>query len=257
MTQELSCANSFNRILRMFRDDLAKPEYRAKNEALRAVTARLERLGLPVRLDFAREWENAHVLLELDRLRAAGPVRAILEIGGGNSPVCYHLAEQGLDVVVLDIDGRMMTRVNENSRVLGWEERLRGVHYGGRQWPLGDAGFDCVISISVFEGILRKHRPLFWSEMRRAMKPGASLLMTFDYGEGGRLVGDPPISVGEIDEQIVRASGMVLAGDRVTEPRFDPDHGPPVKSIVRTVDGYDYRVAAYSFAAIHLRRPEP
>ena len=128
MTQGLSCANSFNRVLRLFRDDLTRPEYRVKNEALRAVTARLERLGLPVRLDFAREWENAHVLLELDRLRAAAPVRTILEVGGGNSPICHHLAEQGLEVVVLDIDGRMMTRVNENSRVLGWEGRLRGVH---------------------------------------------------------------------------------------------------------------------------------
>jgi len=254
---DLSRSQGFNRVLRLFRDDLTRPEYRVKNEDLRAVTARLERLGLPVRLDFAREWENAHVLLELDRLRAAAPVLTILEVGGGNSPICYYLAEQDLDVSVLDVDGRMMMRVNENSRVLGWEGRLRGVHYNGRGWPFGDARFDCVISISVFEGILRKYRPLFWSEMGRVMKPGASLLMTFDYGEGGRLVADPPISVAEIEEQIVRGSGMILVGGQFIEPGFDPDHGPPVKSIVRTIDGYDYRVAAYSFAAVHLRKPTP
>lgn len=249
-------STSFNRIPARFRDELSKPEYRAKTEALKAVVGRLARLGLAVRLDFAREWENAHVLLELDRLRATAPVETILEVGGGNSPICYYLAEQGMSVVVLDIDRRMMALVNDNSRVLGREGRLRGVHYRGPEWPLGDAQFDCVISISVFEGILRKHRPRFWSELRRVMKPGASLLMTFDYGEGGRLVADPPTSVGEIDEQIVRASGLTLVGSGFTEPRFDPDHGPPVKTIVRTVDGLDYRVAAYTFAAVHLRKSD-
>lgn len=256
MKRETLHPSGFNRIARLFLDDVSKPEYQAKVEALKAVADRVQGLGLPVRLDFAREWENAHVLLELDRLRAASPLETVLEVGGGNSPICYYLADQGLSAVVLDVDRRMMEHVNANSRILGWTSRLRGVHYDARQWPLGDAQFDCVISISVFEGILRKYRALFWSELRRVMKPGASLLMTFDYGEGGRLVADPPTSIGEIHEQIVRPSGMTLVGNDFCEPQFDPVHGAPVKTVVRTVDGFDYRVAAYSFAAAHLRKPD-
>lgn len=253
MNHRSSCG--FNRILRLFRDDLSRPEYRIKNTALQVLVDRLEGMGLPIRRDFAREWENAHVLLELDRLRTSMPVRTILDFGGGNSPICYYLAGEGYSVSILDIDQRMIELVNRNSHVLGWDSQLRGVHYSGQEWPFDDARFDCVISISVFEGILRKHRPLFWSEMRRVMRPGASLLMTFDYGEGGRMVGDPPISIEEIGEQIIQPSGMELVGEGFSEPVFDSDNGPPVKAIVKTVDGFDYRVAAYSFAAIHLRKP--
>lgn len=255
MQRTPSISYDFNRIVRLFRGDLTKPEYCEKTAALKSTVDRLQRMGLPVRLDFAREWENAHVLLELDRLKASVPAEMILEVGGGNSPICYYLADRGFTVVVLDVDARMMEQVNQNSRVLGVGQRLAGVHYDGRRWPLGDAQFDCVISISVFEGILRKHRPLFWSEMRRVMKPSASLLMTFDYGEGGRMVGDPPISLEEINAQIIQPSGMELVGEGFAEPVFDSGIGPPVKAIVKTVDGFDYRVAAYSFAAIHLRAP--
>jgi SAM-dependent methyltransferase len=255
MTGRPSCDTGFNRIPATFRDDLSRPDYRAKCEALTAIVARLARFSLPVRLDFAREWENAHVLLELDRLRASAPIGTVLEVGGGNSPICYYLADQGFDVSVLDVDRRVVARVDEHSRILGWAGRLRGCHHDGRGWPFGDAQFDCVVSISVFEGILRHQRPLFWSEMRRVMKPGASLLLTFDYGEGGRLVADPPTSVREIDEQIIRPSGMTLVGNDVSEPRFDPDHGPPVKIVVPTLDGFDYRVAAFGRAALHLRKP--
>lgn len=255
MTMNHRSLCGFNRILRLFRDDLSRPEYLAKSTVLQVLVDRVIRLGLPVRLDFAREWENAHVLLELDRLRTSMPVRTILDFGGGNSPICYYLAGEGYSVSILDIDQRMIELVNRNSHVLGWDSQLRGVHYSGKEWPFDDARFDCVISISVFEGILRKHRPLFWSEMRRVMRPGASLLMTFDYGEGGRMVGDPPISIEEIDEQIIQPSGMELVGEGFSEPMFDSDNGPPVKAIVKTVDGFDYRVAAYSFAAIHLRKP--
>lgn len=256
VTLQDASSSGFNRIVRLFRDDLSKPEYRSKSTALQALVDRVIRVGLPIRLDFAREWENAHVLLELDRLRTSMPVRTILDFGGGNSPICYYLAGEGYSVSVLDIDQRMTELVNRNSHILGWDSHLRGVHYSGQEWPFGDAQFDCVISISVFEGILRRDRPLFWSEMCRVMKPGASLLMTFDYGEGGRMVGDPPVSVKEIDEQIIQPSGMTLVGNDFTEPKFDPDHGPPVKAIVQTIDGFDYCVAAYSFASIHLRKPE-
>jgi len=244
---------TFNRVLRRFRDDLSRPEYRAQLDALDATVARLRARGIAVRLDAGREWENAHVLLELERLRAERPVRSVLDFGGGGSPMAHRLAELGLEVIVLDIDAGVVAQVDRAARVLA-EPRLGARLYDGTAWPFEPATFDAVISISVFEGILRKRRPQYFSEARRVLRAGGSLLMTFDYGEGARFVGDPPTSTREVRQQIVEASGMELVGEPFRDAEHDAEIGPPVKAIVRTPDGFDAQVAAYSFAAVHLRR---
>ncbi len=247
----------FNRVLRCFRDELTRPEVQAKVEQAAELTTRCERLGLEIRQDLARSWENSQVLLQLDSLVAAGAQR-VLDFGGGNSPICYLLAESGLQVTVLDIDTTVIERVNHNATTLGLEDRVRAVacRQSGMNlipWPLGDSSFDVVVSISVFEGLLRSRRPHHFAEIRRVLAPGGSLLMTFDYGPGARFVSDPPTSAKEIDEQIVTASGMELVGDALTIPDFDPAIGPPVKALVPSIDGHDVLLAAYSFGAVHLR----
>ncbi len=245
--------SAFNRVLVRFRDDLSRPEYRAQNEALAALVARVEARGLVLRHDFGRAWENAHVLIELERLHAERPLRRVLDVGGGGSPVAYLLAERGFEVVVLDVDRDVAERVNRNAEALGLADRLSAVHGGVGPFPLDADGFDVALSISVFEGILRRHRAAHFAELRRVLRPGGSLLMTFDFGPGARFVGDPPRTAAEVAEQIVAASGMQLAGEPLREPRYDPRIGPPVKALVPTVDGHDHVVAAYSFAALHLR----
>lgn len=247
-------SSGFNRILRRFADDLPRPEYRRTCDELRRVAARLRGFGLEVREDFARDWENAHVLLELDRTVQERPdVRQVVDLGGGNSPMCYRLAERGFEVLVLDIDAGAVAAVEHNAGVLGLAN-LRAAVSHPRRLPLADASTDCIVSVSVFEGILRKYRSAFWSEIRRSLVPGGSLLMTFDYGEGARRVSDPPVSIDEVRSDIVAASGLTLYGDPLQTPRFDPDLGPPVKVVVPSVDGWDYEFAAYSFGALHLRK---
>ena len=83
----------FNRVLRRFADDLPRPEYAAKVNALRELVGRVHAQGLDLRLDNERDWENAHVLLELERLAAdRGPLK-LLDAGGGNGnpPVAVQL----------------------------------------------------------------------------------------------------------------------------------------------------------------------
>jgi SAM-dependent methyltransferase len=245
---------NFNRVLRCFRDDMSTPGYQAKVQTIADSVQLLAKVGLAVRQDFARNWENAHVLLELDKL-VAGGAGSVLDFGGGNSPLCYTLAQAGLDVTVLDVDNTVAADVARGAAALGLEERLHGaVNANGSDWPVPDGAFDLALSVSVFEGILRSRRPHYWSEMRRVLAPGGSLLMTFDYGIGGRLVGDPPVSPTEVETDILDASGMTLIGGEFEVPAFDDVVGPPVKAVVPTVDGFDYRVAEYSFGAVHLRR---
>jgi len=244
----------FNKVARRFGDDLSKPDYRVKTAKLTRVLDTMHAAGLPVRTDYARDWENSHILVQLDRLFPPPSPQRILDFGGGNSALCYCLAEDGHDVMVLDIDSTVITQVNQNAGRLGFGAKLRGVHYRGEGWPLEDAEFDAVVTISVFEGLLLRSRPLFWAEARRVMKPGAPLLMTFDYGLGARRVSDPPTTVREVEEQIVAPSGLRLVGRPLVEPDFDPGFGRPVKLPVWTIDGHDFEIAEYSFAALHFHK---
>jgi SAM-dependent methyltransferase len=244
--------SGFNRILRCFRDDLARPEYRAACERVHAVEASLRSAGLAVRRDTGRDWEYAHVLLAVDRLRRAAPVERVVDFGGGNGALAYVLAELGLSTLVLELDDACAATVRGNAAALGLCA-LDACAYDGRDWPMAAASASIVVAVSVYESLLRPSRQRFFAECRRVLAPGGSLLMTLDYGPDARFVGDAPASLAEL-LQVVAESGLALDGEPPSEPVFDPAIGPPVKVLVPTVDGFDTRVASYTFAALHLRR---
>jgi SAM-dependent methyltransferase len=253
MTLSSSTGAVFNKIVSRFGDELATAPYREQTERMVKLCEVFRARGLPLRVDFARPWENAHVLLGVDRLFPVPAGQRLLDFGGGNSPTSYLLVQRGFDVTVLEVTGSTVDQINRAAQVCGLSDHLRAVRYSGRDWPLPDDAFDCVLSLSVFEGLMPRMRPLFWRELRRVLKPAGSLLMTFDFGPDARLVGDGPATVEEIEEQIIRASGMDLVGAPPAVPVYDPEHGPPVKLPVDTLDGYDYVIAQYSFGAVELR----
>jgi len=246
---------SFNKILRLFRDELSRPEVRSLLSELEAVLHDQKAQGRPLREDFGRAWENTHVLLEIDRKAEQAGLHRVLDLGGGNSPVAYWLARRGFDVSVFDTDPAVVETIRDNATNSSFPGRLNAALPEEGRWPAEDDSFDLALSISVYEGILRRERAHFWSEMRRVLRPGASLLITFDYGPEARFFGDPPTTLEEIQRDVIDRSGMELVGDLPHEPDFDPLVGPPVKAIVPTVDGMDHRAIAYSFCALELRAP--
>jgi SAM-dependent methyltransferase len=262
----------WNRLVANFADDLERPEYRVAAAELAALAQRFAGLGLPLRRDHERTWEHAHVLTGLDRLaeeRPGGqPVRRVLDLGGGNSAVAYVLAARGFEVTVVDGDAAVVDCVRHAAATAGLADRLRaelpvqdvpvqevpvqGERRQGRL-PIAAAAIDVVVCISVIEGVLRCDRPRFWAELRRVLRPGGSLLLTFDFGVGARGVGDPPVDRRELETDIVAASGLVLYGALPPPPRFGAD-GPPVRQHVPTVDGCGRQEIAYTFGALELRR---
>lgn len=245
--------SSFNRILTRFRDAFRCPHLAACATRVEDVARRLQRRGLPVRIDSSRSWEYALVLDELGR--NGPPTGGLLDVGGGGSPLAYALAEEGRDVTVLEVDRDVVREVNAVAGCLGLGERMRAVYGEPGAWPLDPSSFDAAVSVSVFESILRRHRPAFWRELRRTLRPRAPLLLTFDFGPEACYLGDAPADLAEVRRDLVEASGMLLDGPLPPEPRFDPDLGPPVKAIVPTLDGHDQRAIAYTFAALRLENP--
>ena len=243
----------FNRIVERFADDLSRPEYRAQWRRKNALAVEMRRRNLFLRENLARDWEHCHVALGV---KAAAPRSArIVDFGGGGSILCYELALSGYDVTVIDVDRDVCDFVNSNAAVLGFASRLKAVHYDGRSaWPHEDATIDIVASVSVFEGLLPRQRRAFFRETARVLAPQGQLLLTFDFGEGARLIADPPTSVAEIVSEIVVPSGLSLIPPLPVAPLFTKHAPPPVRLAVKDVDGFDYVMAEYTFGAIQLMK---
>ena len=245
---------NFNRTLRRLADEFQAPEAAALRSELHGLVHELTGLGLELRLDHGRDWENVHCLLELKRGTGEFPAK-LLDVGGGNSPVATYLARAGCDVTVLDVDRGALGQLEHNANELGLAERLRGVHGGIGPWPLPDNAFDAVLSISVVEGILRSKRPEHFAELSRVLQPGGHALMTFDFGPGSRFVSDAPHTAEEVERDLVAVSGLERVGEPFCDLGIDPHLGPPIKVLAPTPDGLDQRVIEYTFGAVHLRRP--
>jgi SAM-dependent methyltransferase len=154
---------------------------------------------------------------------------------------------------VLDTDPLVRAVVTSNAEVLGLDLRLRALDHDGRSaWPVAAESVDAVVCVSVFEAMMRRRRLAFFAECRRVLKPQGELLLTFDFGDGARLVGDPPCSSDDLMAQIVRPCGLSLAGPLPAAPTFSGDFQPPVRLAVLDVDGFDYTTAAYTFGALRL-----
>jgi ubiquinone/menaquinone biosynthesis C-methylase UbiE len=249
----------FNRVLCNFEQELERPEYALQVQKLHDLAQRFQEQGMPLRVDRFRDWEHAQVLLALEQLapraaRLAEPVR-VLDVGGGNAPLAYLLAERGFQVSVMDIDRESVELTKRHAARLGLSDKLSAQVSASPNWPQADGSLHIVLSISVIEGVLRSRRPAFFSEAKRVLAPGGSLLLTFDYGLGARLVSDPPVSPQEVEQELITGSGLELIGAPFEVPDWQAQLGPPVKNEVTSLDGQGTTLAEYSFGALHLGKP--
>lgn len=241
----------FNHIVRRFADHLDRPDYRRQRIRTNYLLTAMRQRQLIVREDPARSWEHAHVSIRVKSALAQGA--RIIDHGGGGSILCYDLALSGFDVTVLDTDLEVEHAVNMNAQALGIADRLKAYHYDGvSDWPFIEESADAVLSISVFEAMLSCQRDSFFVETNRVLKPRGELLLTCDFGPGGRLVADPPADPAQLESDIIAASGMELPEELPEAPAFSPRFPPPVRLQVLDVPGMDYLTAAYTFAALRL-----
>jgi SAM-dependent methyltransferase len=239
----------FNRLLRSLAEERARPEYQAAVGSLARVVEELRSAGLAVRLDRDREWEHAHVLLALARLAA---VETVLDVGGGNAPLAYLLARREMRVTMLDVDREAVATTASNARRLALGG-LTAVHVARGPWPVAADSIDAVVCVSVIEGVLMKDRPAFWGEIRRVLRPDGRLFLTFDFGPDARFVGDPPLTLEDVERDLVRASGLELVGEPIRPVDFGLA-GPPVRAEAAAANG-TRRAIAYTFGALELRKP--
>lgn len=111
--------------------------------------------------------------------QAGHPLR-VLDVGCGVVPMCNWISSRGHDVTAFDPlreDIEFLVK-NDVNRLYG-----SNVHYQlnrGEQLPFADATFDVVTCVSVLEHITPGNDLLTLWEIARVLKPGGSLLITFD-----------------------------------------------------------------------------
>ncbi|NQS88276.1 class I SAM-dependent methyltransferase [Patescibacteria group bacterium] len=245
----------FNKIVIKFNNDMKKKAYQRYCKELKITLDYLLEKRIVFRLDgwISRSWEYCHLLGKIDN-----DCKIILDFGGGNSLFSYHLALLGHKVFMLDVDKQSVDIFNENIKKLKLTKRAKGIKFDGLTLPFSDNYFDLITFISVIEHIPFKQRKKIFEELRRVLKPNKNLLMTFDYGKGSRIYGDPIISVRQIYRNIIMTSGLELEGNNFSEPRFAKKKGLPVKVLVVDKTGMDWEVVQYSFGACCLvKRLEP
>lgn len=239
----------FNKIATKFSHDMQKKAYQLHYRELMATLYYLQKKKIIFRLDrwITRSWEYCHLL---QKVRSDGKV--ILDFGGGNSIFSYHLALLGYRVFMLDLDRQSVDTFNQNVKKLKLQKMASGVKCDGSNLPFPDNYFDLITLISVVEHIPSGQRKKIFGELRRVLKPKDNLLVTFDYGKGARICGDPITSIRQIYKRIIAASGLALEGNNFSKPRFSKKTGLPVKVLVTDKTGMDWEVIEYSFGACCL-----
>lgn len=239
----------FNKIVIRFSDDMIKKEYQRCCNELKVTLHYLIQKRIIFRLDkwAWRSWEYCHLLQKINN-----ESKVILDFGGGNSPFSYHLALMGHKIFMVDINKQSVDIFNKNIKKLKLTRKAKGIKLNGSTLPFSSTYFDLIVFVSVIEHIPFHQRKRIFDELKRVLKPNKNLLMTFDYGEGGRVFGDPVTSIKQIYHSIIKLSGLKLEGNNFSAPRFDKKNGLPVKFVIDDENGMDEKVAQFSVGACCL-----
>ncbi|MBN1869426.1 MAG: class I SAM-dependent methyltransferase [Candidatus Omnitrophica bacterium] len=240
---------NFNKIARRFSDDMVRPEYKQCYKELMKSAEHLYKKGIEFRMDkwAWRSWEYCHLMQKIKRRD-----KIVMDFGGGNSLFSYHLAFLGHTVFMVDVDASSVDMFNKNIQKIKLSKKARGIRFNGIILPFHDGHFDLITFVSVIEHIPYHQRKGVFGELKRVLKPGKNLLMTFDYGKGGRPFGDSVTTLGGINREIVKLSGLKLKGNPFDRVKFDKKFGPPVKFVIPDESGMDEKVVQLSSGACCL-----
>jgi len=152
------------------------------------------------------------LLWEIAWLTAHTPLRPgsrVLDLGGAGSLFSCYLASRGHEVHTIDLQADLCRQANETAAVMGWNLTARQMDMTKLDYPA--ESFDHVFSVCVLEHLPISGRVRVGSEVVRVLKSAGTASYTFDYGNPqafGRL--DSPE---EVDDQLVRPSGLCLCGN--------------------------------------------
>jgi 2-polyprenyl-3-methyl-5-hydroxy-6-metoxy-1,4-benzoquinol methylase len=142
-------------------------------------------------LDWSRQWEYPYVLANLP---ADGAGKRILDAGSGYRFFAPLLAKNGFEVDSCDLDASIGPKYDEIAARFDIAIEFTQQNLSRLTYP--DEVFDFICCISVLEHT--GEREAIVREFRRCLKPGGTLLITFDVSVNG----DRDVPVAEAKELI-------------------------------------------------------
>jgi SAM-dependent methyltransferase len=156
-------------------EDLGNPRLR---QALRLCLQENEGFTGETRFGWSRQWEYPYVL---GNLPEEGSGRRVLDAGSGYRFFAPMLARRGFEVDACDLDASIGPKYDEIAAQYDLAIEFTQQDLSKLTYP--DATFDYVCCVSVLEHA--RNRTEIVREYRRCLKPGGSLLLTFDVSVHG------------------------------------------------------------------------
>lgn len=171
-----------------------------------------ERTGVYLRAGYDRRAAARFVAGAVDP--ACGPV---LDVGTGKGLLAIALAEQGLRVVSVDVDGDEQTLAALLAREAGVGRRIEFVRADAGRLPCADLTFGAVVSMDVLHHLVDPEPVL--AEMARSLRVGGQVILADFSEEGFALVshvhhlegGEHPRSDVRVDAAAQRLAGLGFA----------------------------------------------
>lgn len=158
-------------------------------------------------------WYRPRLELSLEMIRATGvgPEAAVIDVGGGASPLAGDLLERGFeDVTVLDVSAEALARNRE--RLGGRAERVRWIEADIAEVELEAGRWDVWHDRAVFHFLTDPaERGTYLKNLRRGTRPGAHLVLATFASDGPERCSGLPVRRYDADE---------LAA--VVGPEFEP-----------------------------------
>jgi 2-polyprenyl-3-methyl-5-hydroxy-6-metoxy-1,4-benzoquinol methylase len=130
---------------------------------------------------------NDHLTGRLDSFRnvvtpwlnAAVPLKGkrVLEIGAGTGASTVALAEQGADVLAIDVSEGALTVGRERCKLYGLNANFRAGNAAALEYVIGDLNFDCIVYFAVLEHMTWQERFASLSTAWKRLKPGQHLVV--------------------------------------------------------------------------------
>ena len=156
-------------------EDLGNPRLR---QLLRLCLQEDESFGGEARLGWSRQWEYPYVL---GNLPEDGAGKRILDAGCGYRFFAPMLARRGFEVDACDFDASIGPKYDEIAAQ--YDLAIEFTQQDLSKMTYADETFDYASCISVLEHA--RHRSEIVREFWRCLKPGGSLLLTFDVSVRG------------------------------------------------------------------------
>jgi protein-L-isoaspartate O-methyltransferase len=199
-------------------EDLRPLEVRGMARQLSRYARRLFLRGIPFAVNgvlrrrfYVRKfkmWEYARGLA----YAGIKPGMRILDFGGGATLPVFYLAEQGCDVMSVDINERFTEYTKAYAKRRGLRLSANSVNLVTTRVPPEWGTFDRILSFCVIEHLPKEAQAPMMNTLAGLLRPGGMLVITFDFGP--QAPSEWPLRTLDDVNELIRASGLRPVGNK-------------------------------------------